>query len=437
MKVKDIFIVGFMLFAMFFGAGNLIFPVALGFQSGADFWPAILGFILTGVGLPLISVIVGSISEDGYRGLLHKIHPTYSVVFLLIIYLTIGPFFAIPRTATTAYEIGVIPFLGESTSMGLFIFSLIFFLVVLMVALSPNNLADNIGKYLTPALLVTILLLIVRTISLYHANETQTLVMETPFVVGFSEGYLTMDAIAAIAFSIVVLNAIRGTGITDKKELFMGTIKASFLAVVLLGFIYTGLGWAGNKMPLPATIPTDQNLGAYLIQIISNEAFGSLGIVLLGVMVFLACLTTAVGLIAAVSEYFNSLIPKISYKTFAIGFSTLSFVLANQGLDAVIQTSVPVLGIIYPIAISTVLLIAISYFIPSARISLQLPLVLVAIISILSVIHQNAWVQLDIVEQLPLYEVNFQWIPILIIGYLIGQAVGVRQEKVRYTSTLH
>ena len=188
MKVKEIFIVGFMLFAMFFGAGNLIFPVALGFQSGSNFWPAILGFILTGVGLPLVSVIVGSISENGYRDLLHKIHPTYSVVFLLIIYLTIGPFFAIPRTATTAYEIGVVPFLGTSTSMGLFIFSLIFFLVVLMVALSPNNLADNIGKYLTPALLVTILLLIVRTISLYHANETQTLVMETPFVVGFSEG---------------------------------------------------------------------------------------------------------------------------------------------------------------------------------------------------------------------------------------------------------
>ncbi len=437
MKVKDIFIVGFMLFAMFFGAGNLIFPVALGFQSGADFWPAILGFILTGVGLPLISVIVGSISEDGYRGLLHKIHPVYSVVFLLIIYLTIGPFFAIPRTATTAYEIGVVPFLGTSTSMGLFIFSLLFFLIVLLVALSPSNLADNIGKYLTPALLITILLLIIRTIALYRSNETQTLVMETPFVVGFSEGYLTMDAIAAIAFSIVVLNAIRGTGVTDKKELFIGTIKASFLAVVLLGFIYTGLGWAGNKMPTPASLPANQNLGAYLIQIISDEAFGSLGIVLLGIMIFLACLTTAVGLIAAVSEYFASLIPSISYRTFAIIFSTLSFILANQGLDAVIQTSVPVLGMIYPIAISTVLLIAVSYFIPSARISLQLPLVLVAIISILSVMHQNNWLQVDTIEKLPLYEVNFQWIPVLIIGYVIGQALGARQEKIQYPSPLH
>lgn len=436
MKLKNIFIVGFMLFAMFFGAGNLIFPVALGFQSGQEFWPAILGFILTGVGLPLVSVIVGSISEDGYRGLLQKIHPVYSVVFLLVIYLTIGPFFAIPRTATTAYEIGVVPFLGESTDLGLFLFSLVFFLIVIAIALSPSNLADNIGEYLTPALLITILLLIARAFGLYHANETQPLVMETPFVTGFSEGYLTMDAIAAIAFSIVVLNAIRGMGVTDKKELFLGTIKAAFIAVVLLGFIYTGLGWAGNKMAMPETIPTNQNLGAFLIQVISTEAFGSWGIALLGSMVFLACLTTAVGLIAAVSEYFNSLFPKLTYKTFVVFFSSFSFILANQGLDAVIKTSVPVLSMIYPIAISTVILIATSYFIPSARISLQLPLVLVACISLLSVFHENNWIKMPVIEDLPLYDVSFQWIPLLLIGYLIGQLIGFRHEKVRYTSPL-
>ncbi|MGP6147330.1 branched-chain amino acid transport system II carrier protein [Jeotgalibaca sp. A122] len=437
MKVKDIFVVGFMLFAMFFGAGNLIFPVALGFQSGGNYWPAILGFILTGVGLPLVSVIVGSISENGYRDLLHKIHPTYSVVFLIIIYLTIGPFFAIPRTATTAYEIGVVPFLGQSTNLGLFIFSLIFFSVVLMVALSPNNLADNIGKYLTPTLLVTIILLIIRAVSMYRSNTPQPLEMETPFVVGFTEGYLTMDAIAAIAFSIVVLNAIRGTGVTDKKELFMGTIKSSFLAVVLLGFIYTGLGWAGNQMPVPAEIPANQNLGAYLIQIISNEAFGSLGILLLGVMVFLACLTTAVGLIAAVSEYFNSLLPSISYKSFAFIFSGISFVMANQGLDAVIQASVPVLGMIYPVAISTVILIAVSYFVPSSRISLQLPLIMVAIISVLSVAHQGGWLHLPILEKLPLYSIKFEWIPLLVIGYVLGQIIGFRKKKVTYNSSFY
>lgn len=436
MQRKDVFIVGFMLFAMFFGAGNLIFPTALGFQSGEYFWPAILGFILTGVGLPLLSVIVGSISENGYRESLKKIHPVYSVVFLIVIYLTIGPFFAIPRTASTAYEIAVVPFLGQSTSLSLFLFSAIFFLIVSFIALNPNNLADNIGKYLTPALLVTILTLIVRAVMLYFTNESQiaeaTFQVQAPSVIGFTEGYLTMDAIAAIAFSIIVLNSIRHLGVTNRQDLLTGTMKSAFLAALLLGLVYMGLGWMGNRMTLNVTIPENQNLGAFLLQYISNEAFGSLGIILLGTIVLLSCLTTATGLISAVSEYFNSLFPSISYNYFAIIFTVISFILANQGLDQVIKTSVPVLNVIYPIAISTVLLLAFTYFVPSPQLSLQIPVALVSLVSFLSVAHKSGWSALNWLEVLPLYGYQLEWLPLLILGYIMGYLAGMKQPKVNY-----
>ncbi|MFL2099649.1 branched-chain amino acid transport system II carrier protein [Desemzia sp. FAM 24101] len=436
MRTKDIFIVGFMLFAMFFGAGNLIFPPALGFQSGEFFWPAILGFILTGVGLPLLSVIIGSISEHGYKESLNKIHPAYSVTFLAVIYLTIGPFFAIPRTATTAYEMGVVPFLNESNGLSLFIFSVLFFFLVLWIALNPADLSDRIGKYLTPTLLFVILLLFFRALFMYFTNDPQTasteFTMEVPFIKGFTEGYLTMDAIGAIAFSIIVLNSIRSLGITNKKELLAGTIKSAVLAAILLGLIYGGLGWISNRVALDTVVPDNQNAGTFLLQYISNDAFGSLGIVLLGVIVFLACLTTATGLIAAVSEYFNSLIPSISYKSFAIIFTVLSLVLANQGLDQVIETSVPVLSIIYPISISTVLLIAFTFFVSSPRISLQLPLILITIESLFSVAHKSGWIALDWMEHLPLYEYQLEWIPLLVIGSVAGYLAGWKQSRVQY-----
>lgn len=436
MQRKDVFIVGFMLFALFFGAGNLIFPTALGFQSGEFFLPAIFGFILTGVGLPLLSIIIGSISENGYREALKRIHPMYSVIFLIIIYLTIGPFFAIPRTATTAYEMGVVPFLSHSTSMSLFFFSLIFFLLVLFIALNPNDLADNIGKYLTPALLATILILIIRTITLYYTNAPQpadvSFELQAPSIIGFTEGYLTMDAIGAIAFSIIVLNAIRNIGVTNRKDLMSGTIKSAFLAALLLALVYIGLGWTGNRAALHTSIPENQNLGTFLLQYVSNEAFGAFGIILLGAIVFLSCLTTATGLISAVSEYFNSLFPKISYKVFAVIFTLISFVLANQGLDQVIKTSVPVLNVIYPIAISTVLLLLLTYFVPSPQMSLQIPVALVSLSSLLSLIYTSGWLHLEWLEILPLYSYQLEWIPLLVGGYIIGYLLGMKQPKVTY-----
>ncbi|TVT29590.1 branched-chain amino acid transport system II carrier protein [Salinicoccus cyprini] len=437
MSLKNNIIVGFMLFAMFFGAGNLIFPPGLGFESGQHFWVAIIGFVITGVGLPLIGVIAGSISKGGYRESLKVVHPAFAIIFMVIIYLAIGPFFAIPRTATTAYEMSMVPFINGTGWVSLLIFTLIFFGIVFALSYNPSRMVDNIGRFLTPVLLVTIIALIVKAIMMYMGNDSGTAAESfdaaSPFSVGFTEGYLTMDAIAAIAFSVIVLNSIRNLGVTKRKDLLIETIKSASIAAFLLGVIYISLGWIGNHVSPTVAQPEDQNLGTFLLTFVADDSFGQFGTILLGVIVAVACLTTATGLVVAVSEYFNSILPKISYETFVIIFTLISLVLANQGLTQVIQTSVPVLSIIYPIAMASVALLFLTYFIPSPRLSFQIPIFLIIITSILAVVHRNGWLDLGWIESMPLFANSFEWIPVMIIGYIIGYLIGMKQERVKYS----
>lgn len=437
MSTKQVIMVGFTLFAMFFGAGNLIFPPALGFGSGEYFWTAMIAFVLTGVGLPLLGVIVGSISKDGYKESLKNIHPAFAVLFLVAIYLTIGPFFAIPRTATTAYEMAIVPFLSENTGIWLLIFSLVYFIVVLLLSLKPGTLVNSIGQVLTPLLLIGIVLLIVVAGVAYFSNSinpaSETFQQTSPFTIGFTEGYLTMDAIAAIAFSVLVLNSIRQLGITNRRDLLVGTSKSALLAAVLLGAIYISLGWLANRVDLGGALVDDQNLGTFLLTYMSSDVFGIFGPILLGVIVLLACLTTGTGLIVSVSEYFNSILPKVPYKIWVILFVLISFGLANQGLDQVIATSIPILSIIYPIAMTTVLLLIVTYFVPSPRLALQIPVYLVTALSILSVVHRNGWLELNFLESLPLFSYSFEWIPFMIVGYIAGYLIGLKKQRVEYS----
>ena len=437
MKFKNSLIVGFMLFAMFFGAGNLIFPPGLGFQSGDLFWLAIIGFVITGVGLPLVGVIAGSISRGGYRESLKVVHPVFAVLFMVAIYLAIGPFFAIPRTATTAYEMAAVPFINGAGGVSLLIFSIVFFIIVFALSYNPTSMVDNIGRFLTPVLLLTIVALIIKAIMMYTGNAPNPSAEEfnasAPFSVGFTEGYLTMDAIAAIAFSVIVLNAIRGLGINSRKELLIETVKSASIAALLLGIIYISLGWIGNRVNIGDEVIGDQNLGTFILTFTASDTYGGFGAVLLGVIVLVACLTTATGLIVAVSEYFNSILPKISYETFVIGFTLLSLLLANQGLNQVIQTSVPVLYIIYPVAMASVALLFITYFVPSPRLSFQLPVYLIIITSVLAVIHRNGWMDIGWIESMPLFASSFEWIPVMIIGYIVGYLIGLKKERISYS----
>ncbi|AHG78839.1 branched-chain amino acid transport system II carrier protein [Mannheimia varigena] len=424
---KNTFIVGFMLFAIFFGAGNLIFPPKLGLDSGVDFLPSIIGFVLTGVGLPLLGIAVSGYYQGGYKEALSKnVHPYFSLLFLMAIYLTIGPFFAIPRTGATAYQMAVVPFIGESSTLSLLIFTLAYYLIAVWFSLNPSTVVDRIGAILTPVLLVAILALVVKAVILLGGNELPAVATkadpETPLFTGIVEGYLTMDALASITFSVIVISAIKAKGIGG-KDLIKQTSMAGIIAAIALAAIYISLAWIGNHYPISAETLAElntkgQNIGTFILNSVATDTFGEFGRTLLGVIVTLACLTTSIGLIVTTSEYFNEVFPKISYKIYVLIFSLISFAIANQGLDFVISKSVPVLLVLYPIAMTVIFLMFINIFIRLPLMAQRLPLALVTIVSILSVAG------VEMMNSLPMKDISMEWIPFAIAGTVIGYLVG-------------
>lgn len=421
---KNIFVVGFLLFAIFFGAGNLIFPPKLGLDSGVEFSSAILGFSLTGVGLPLLGIIVSAFYEGGYKAVLDKVHPWFSLIFLICIYLAIGPFFAGPRTGATAYEMAVMPFLSNPDAMTMAIFTFIYFALVLWLTLNPNKMVDRIGAVLTPILLIAIISLVIRAYFLLDGQGTIHVptVSEDSFLFkGMIDGYLTMDALASIAYSVIVLNAIRSKGV-ESSGLKKQTILSALVAAIALAVIYVSLGWIGNHIDISpevmqSLVDNKQDIGTYILNTITTETFGEVGRILLGVIVSLACLTTAVGLAVSVSEYFNEIFPKISYKVYAVLFVIISFIVANQGLKEVISTSIPVLLVLYPISMTIILLLLVNIFLKLPMTAIRTAILLVTIISILSVAN------VSFIAELPLKPYSMEWLPFALIGAIIGSVI--------------
>lgn len=437
MSKRTLFI-GFMLFALFFGAGNLIFPPTVGQLSGTNFLPAILGFIVTGVGLPLVGIIAGSFSNEGFRSEARRVSPLFALVFMVVIYLTIGPFFAIPRTAMVSYEMAVLPFLegGIETFSSKVIFSVIYFGLTFYLALNPTKLVDRVGQILTPLLLITIVLLIIK--AFFDLNTPITDISEqfqkAPFFVGFSEGYQTMDTIAAVAFSIIVLNAVKATGLTEQKSIFKQASIAAIIAGVGLGLVYISLAWMGNNYPLTEAEAAGGNTGTSILTGVARLTYGEAGRFLLSLIVTLACLTTAIGLIVAVSSYFNEIYSKISYRVYAVIFTLISFILASQGLSSIIMGAIPILLIIYPITIVLIVLIFIDRLLKGMpNLAFQLPIYVTLIISAISVLlgylddsSFKAAVG-SILSYLPYQESDMGWmipaIVALVIGLILGKAI--------------
>ncbi|UNU72767.1 branched-chain amino acid transport system II carrier protein [Moraxella nasovis] len=419
---KNTLSIGFMLFAFFFGSGNLIFPPKLGFESGEFFTPAIVAFILTGVGLPLLSLMIGAKYEGGYQSALARIHPWFSVALLVAIYLTLAPLFVIPRTGAVAYEMAVVPFLDMPNWISLLVFTLIYYALSLWLSLSPGKMIDRIGAVLTPVLLLTILSLIVMSLIILNANPVSTATpayADGAFFAGFLEGYNTMDVLAAVAFSGIVMNVIREKAGAN-ANLFSQTTKAGLIATFGLALIYLSLGWIGNHLPISADEMAQisnkgQNIGTFILTQSAVLGFWSLGGVVLGLIASLACLTTTVGLTVSASEYFYETFPKIggvhlSYKSYVIIFTLVGFVLANQGLSAVISKSIPVLLVLYPITMTAIALLGIHLLKPMPMIAQRVSLLFVAMVSILSVAGVN----------LPLKAYSMEWLPFAIVGFVVG-----------------
>ncbi|MBP2257950.1 LIVCS family branched-chain amino acid:cation transporter [Virgibacillus campisalis] len=417
---KNTFIIGFMLFALFFGAGNLIYPPTLGSESGTSYWTAIAGFVITGVGLPILAVTAISFVKNDARELANHVHPLFGLIFTSIVYLAIGPFFGIPRAATVAYEMSVEPFIGDKASMALFIFTTIFFALVLLVSLNPSKMVDRIGQFLTPILLLAIVALSIGGFILLKdpLGAPGEKYVSSPFFTGFVEGYLTMDAIAAFAFGIIVVNAFKERGISTQSNLIKSTLKSGIITAIGLIAVYASIGWIGAKM---ASQGTYEN-GGEILSSAANFMFGDFGTLLLGIIVTLACFTTAVGLIVASGQYFSKIIP-LPYPVIITIWTLASYLIANQGLNTIISYSVPVLTFIYPITIVLILLTFTQRLFHSSSEVYRGAIIGTMIVSIYDGLIEFG-LELPTItsfmEKLPFFTIGLGWIVPAFIGAAIG-----------------
>lgn len=417
---KDTFIIGFMLFALFFGAGNLIYPPTLGIESGTSYWGAISGFLITGVGLPMLAIIATSFVKNDARELADRVHPVFGLLFTSAVYLAIGPFFGIPRAATVAHEIGIEPFLGEYSSTALLIFTTVFFILVFIASLNPSKLVDRIGQLLTPILLLAIIVLSIGGFFLlnYPLKAPIPKYESEPFFTGFVEGYLTMDAIAAFALGLIVVTAFKERGVTTRKGMIISTIKVGVVTGIALAVVYSAIGWIGVKM---AGYGSYSNGGAILSDA-ASVMFGRSGTLLLGIIVILACFSTAIGLIVVLGQFFSRITP-LSYKTVVFIGTVASFLIANQGLETIISYSVPVLVFIYPIAIVLILLTFTQRLFNGDRAVYQGAILLTGLTSIYDGLVEFGFslsAITPLMEKLPFFSLGLGWLVPAIIGALIG-----------------
>ena len=352
---RKLLLIGFTLFSMFFGAGNLIFPPDLGAKAGIHFWPAFLGLAISAVGLPVAGVVAVARAQ-GLEKLAGRVHPVFAQVFMILIYLSIGPCLAIPRTASTSFAM-LAPLVGTGAGLQLG-YSVVFFAAAFLVALQPEKLTRWLGRLLCPCLLVLILVLFGGCLLHPLAGQYGTPTPEYTsgaVLQGVLYGYQTMDTLAALNFGAIIALNIQAQGVTRQEEVQRSTILAGFVAGGLLLAVYAMLGHAGALTG--AAVP-GLATGADVLTVLADRLFGKAGLVLLAAIFVLACFNTCVGLIACVGEYFHTLVPSVPYPAFAGFFAAASMLISNLGLADILRLSVPVLNALYPVAI---LLICLSF----------------------------------------------------------------------------
>ena len=360
LKKQEYIFVASMLFGLVFGAGNLIFPAAMGQQAGGAMLLALIGFCITGVGLPLLGIAAISITaSESLLDLCMKVDRRFAYLFTCALYLCIGPLFAIPRTATVSFQVGVSPFLLEDVqTLGLFLFTLIFFAVVLYFSLRPSGILIWVGKVLTPLFLLFLSILIVTAIltpmgTVWDAPPVGTYT-EHAFFTGLLEGYNTMDVLAALAFGNILVNAIKRLGLSAPRDLSYSTIVSGTFSTALMALIYLALTYVGAQSR--AVYGLDANGGDVLAHIAAHY-FGAFGGILLGITIACACLKTAIGLVTACSTTFSELFPRsLPYPKYAVIFSLFSFAVSNIGLSKIIAYALPILYFLYPLAIAIIAL---------------------------------------------------------------------------------
>ena len=419
-KSKDIAVVGFALFSMFFGAGNLLFPPYLGLISGGHWLTSLAGFVLADVGLALLVITAAAKCGGELDTVLSRAGNGMAKFVGIASVLCIGPLLAIPRTAATTFEMGISPIIGETGSIVPIIVSVVFFLLTLILTIKPSKVVDIIGKVLTPALLIALgILIVIGIISPIGVISENALIDKNLFAEGVSQGYLTMDALGAAALATVIIASIGERGYNNPKDKVKITVQSGLVAGIALTLVYGGLTFLGSMLSSSYGIDTPQ---ASLMVVITNSLLGYPGKIVLGVIVTLACLTTSIGLTSAAAKYFSSISnDKIKYETVVISICIFSAVVSNFGVSTIIQFSAPVLEIVYPVLIALVVMTLLGDYIrnDNAFKGAAYVTLFVSLLSVGSNLLSLKQIS-DLLSLLPFASIGFNWIVPAIVGAVVG-----------------
>ena len=413
-KTKDILLTGFALFAMLFGAGNLIFPPMLGYETSSSWIPTMLAFIITGVGFPFLGILSVSIAGNGIKDFANRVSPTFSKIFAIISILAIGPMLAIPRTGATAYEITFLHN-GMNNTIYKYIYLICYFGIVILFSLRASKVIERVGKILTPILLLLLFLIIAKGI-FFSGLSIKPDIYPYAFKKGFLEGYQTMDTIASIAYAGIILKAIKnGRNLTQKQE-FSFLIKAGLVAILSLALIYGGFALVGAKMH--SVLVTNDKIE--LLVKTTSYLLGNYGNLVLAICVAGACLTTAIGLVATVGEFFSS-ITSFKYEKIVIFTVIISFLLSILGVESIIRISVPILVFIYPVMISLIILNLFGKYIKNDYVYKGVVLFtgIIGLIESLESLGIKNYYTNSILEILPFSDYGLTWLFPGLIGYIL------------------
>ena len=416
-KKKDILVIGFALFSIFFGAGNLIFPPYIGLTSGSEWLISFLGFIISDVGIIFLSIV--AVSKAGsFQGVVGRAGKKFGITLEILMMLCLGPILVVPRTAATTFEMSISPLLGNVNP---YVFSVIFFLIVFVLTIKPNKVMDIIGKVLTPLLLISLAVLIIKGI-INPIGDLEKVNSGKLFMTGITQGYQTMDALGTGG----IVASFASKGYKDKKENRMLTIKSALIACVGLAIVYGGLTFLGATS---STLYDSSISQTTLLMNITNAILGSTGTIMLAIVIGLACLTTAVGLTSVTAKYFEDVSnKKLKYKYIVIAICVFSALSSNLGVDKIIEIAVPVLSLIYPVSILLVVMSIFEKFVPN-NVVVKGATYATLLISLLTVID-SLGIKFEFVHKLPLANLGFNWVVPAIVGGLIAGIVFRKREVV-------
>ena len=424
MKINIIntLVIGFALFSMFFGAGNIIFPPYLGMESGPDWFLGFICYYMADIGLAVVAIFALIRNEGEISNVTDRIGKIPGSIMLSVIVLCIGPFIAIPRTGASVHEMLIVP-INDGVSP--ILTSCVFFFIVLILTVKEAAVVDILGKFLTPFLFIGLIVLIICGIVSPIGEISAEPMIDDVIPAGVLSGYQTMDVLAAMIFGIIIVQSVIDKGYTQPRAKYRAVRNASLVAAVGLLVVYCGLTYLGATGSDIYSIHINRS---QLIISITHRLMGYAGVITLGIVVTLACLTTAVALVSASSNYFRTLSKgRLNYKFLAVLICIFSAVIGNFGIDQIVLLAEPILSLVYPGALT---LIVLSLFTDRVSNYLMRGAVLGSLIgSLLELLYGHGILDLDIIARLPLHSLGFGWLLFAAIGGLVG--VIVRRAAVR------